>query len=159
MSTASSGYHQLTPDLQQSVDEHHARFCDHLQTMREALADPKLDLKPAYKLDHLLKTQPDLVPEFEQDPRGFAKQRVGLELPDHFHIHYIDPNGKYWPQTANAASETAPPGADAHPWARAEIRMTIRNATGVGTIVIGSGDEPVEGIPYLPPGTGSSTSS
>jgi len=58
------------------------------------------DLAWAYDVIDSLKDNPQAISDFEKDPNFFIKQ-LGHEIPDGFHVHYIDQDGNYFPKEDN----------------------------------------------------------
>lgn len=54
------------------------------------------DLTWAYDVIDSLKNNPQAINDFEKDPNFFIKQ-LGHDIPEGFHVHYIDEQGNYFP--------------------------------------------------------------
>ncbi|WP_407973320.1 hypothetical protein ACJ51O_36310 (plasmid) [Burkholderia pyrrocinia] len=51
----------------------------------------------AFTILDYLSTNPDKVTDFGKDPEGFVRSN-GMALPNGYHLHYIDSDGKRYPE-------------------------------------------------------------
>jgi hypothetical protein len=101
-------------------------------SMKQALkiaAD--FDHRPLYELDRKLKANAALLEEFKADPHGIAHREVEVEVPQGFHLHFVDENNNYHPPEGDAVSQLQA-GKHKHAWSRVEIR----SAVGPGCVIV-----------------------
>jgi len=58
------------------------------------------DLSWAYDVLDNLEKHPDEISDFDKDPHEYIK-KLGHEIPDGFHVHFIDKDGSYTPRENN----------------------------------------------------------